>query len=348
MLVSAPACAASQPAVPGGPALLLPRGCFLLIMQVFGAGGRQGEAQTTSPRESLATGVSTVGAKPVPFCPCALLGVPGTSRGVVVRGGRALHTPCSPRRPPQLGSNLLRFQYCARHPLGEYLNPWGMPGILKRIFNTFLPSKLSWLLTSAVKSSFSDVSRHLHAEGGLAEGLRLELVGDSWALVWQGAVLVGPGGWRRGDGGESVPALAGTQSCPGGWRSLLSQPPASGRTSGPHPQAGAGLPAGHEKRCRRSLPSLLAAPAGPAGGDLRPLTHLTQAVVLPQISLCLTWSAGNPNATSVTLRQARLHHRSLGPFLSWSIPLQTYPCSCMAHISCHAKKCHFGAQHTAV
>lgn len=36
----------------------------------------------------------------------------------------------------------------------------------KKVFNIFLPSKLPWLLASAVKSSFSAVSCHLHAKGG--------------------------------------------------------------------------------------------------------------------------------------------------------------------------------------
>lgn len=55
MLVAAPACATSQPAVPGVSALLLPQGCFLMIMQVCGAGGRQGEARTP-PREPCLSG----------------------------------------------------------------------------------------------------------------------------------------------------------------------------------------------------------------------------------------------------------------------------------------------------
>lgn len=45
----------------------------------------------------------------------------------------------------------------------------------------------------------------------------------------------------------------GLGSCPAEQRSPLSQPPASRMTSGPCPQAG--LPAGHEKQCWRSLPS---------------------------------------------------------------------------------------------
>lgn len=81
-------------------------------------------------------------------------------------GCRPPDTPCNPSRFPQLASDPLCFKYCASRPLGGYLNPGGMPGILKRFYNIFLPSKLSWLLARAVKSSFSAVSCHLHAEGG--------------------------------------------------------------------------------------------------------------------------------------------------------------------------------------
>lgn len=102
-----------------------------------------------------------MGVKPLLFHPRALLRVPGTSQGAELQTHRA-----TPVGFPSWHPTLCVFKYRASRPLGEYLNPRGMPGILKRFYNIFLPSKLSWLLASAVKSSFSAVSCHLHAEGG--------------------------------------------------------------------------------------------------------------------------------------------------------------------------------------
>lgn len=150
MSEAVPVCAASQPALPRVPALPFTPGCFSLIMEACGAGGRW-----FLPWESLARGGG-------------LPRVPSPSCFTPVRcsGCRAPDTPCNPSRLPQLAPDLLCFKYRASRPLGGYLNPRGMPGILKRFYNIFLPSKLSWLLASAVKSSFSAVSCHLHAEGG--------------------------------------------------------------------------------------------------------------------------------------------------------------------------------------
>lgn len=146
-----------QPAVPGVP--IFPAPPWLLftdyasfLEQEEGGGG------TDPPPVRPLHWVSTGDAKPMPLHLCALLRKPDT------KGGRALHALCSPSRFPQLGYNLLRSKYCATCLLGGYLNPWVTPGILKMIFNIFLPSKLSWLLGSAVKSPFSAVSCHLDAK----------------------------------------------------------------------------------------------------------------------------------------------------------------------------------------
>lgn len=42
---------------------------------------------------------------------------------------------------------------------------------------------------------------------------------------------------------------------------------------------------------------MLEEPASPVRWGSAPLAHLTQAVTSPQIPLCLTWSADNPNTT---------------------------------------------------
>lgn len=156
MLVAAPTSATSNQLCLGCPFSLLLHGCFLLIMQVFWSRKKAGEAQTPPVRPLH--WVSTGDVKPMPLHLCALLRKPDT------KGGRALHALCSPSRFPQLGYNLLRSKYRATRLLGGYLNPWVTPGILKMIFNIFLPSKLSWLLGSAVKSPFSAVSCHLDAK----------------------------------------------------------------------------------------------------------------------------------------------------------------------------------------
>lgn len=96
----------------------------------------------------------------------------------------------------------------------------------------------------------------------------------------------------RGDGGGCVPAPAVSGSCSAGWRSLLSQPPASGRTSGPVPGLGLGSPPG----TTRTLPSSPPAPASSDTGDLQSLIHLRRAVRLSHIRSWVTQGTDHPNS----------------------------------------------------
>lgn len=110
-----------------------------------------------------------------------------------------------------------------------------------------------------------------------------------------GVALSRAGGTQngRGDGGGSVSAPAVSGSCPAGWRSLLSQPPASGRTSAPVP--GLGSPPG----TTRTLPSSPPAPASPDTGDLHSLVHLRRAVRLSHIRWWVPRGTDHPNAACV-------------------------------------------------
>lgn len=106
------------------------------------------------------------------------------------------------------------------------------------------------------------------------EGLRLELVRGQPSVA-RGQLSVGvarsrAGGTQRGrgDGGGSVPAPAVTRELPGWVEAAAFPAPCERADIWCCPRAGAGLPAGHEERCRRSLPSSLPAPASPDRGDL--------------------------------------------------------------------------------